>query len=105
MDGVGVAQLMDNIFGDGNSGDDPRFEYDVGDHVQLARDGLKEGGARPAGWPGKKGDKFQIVARRNGYPPPYFDCWFPLYFIESLQGSEFGGEVGPNWLEPINEVE
>ena len=92
MDGVEMSKLMDGIFSDVDSGDDPRFEYDVGDHVQLAHDG----------WPGKKGDKFQIVARRNGYPPPHFNCWFPLYYIQRLDGERGGGEAGPSWIEPLN---
>jgi len=86
---MNLSEAMDSLFASGgSSANDPRFEYDVGTHVIVDEK-----------WMG------QIVSRRNGYPPPYFNCWFPIYFVQPFEGEPTpfpGGEdVGPARVKPI----
>ena len=88
--GMNLSESMDFMLcGPLGSGDDPRFEYPIGAHVLVDQK-----------WRG------QIVSRRNGYPPPHFDCWFPIYFVvpfDNEPGPFSGGEdVGPPRIEIID---
>lgn len=78
------------------SGDDPRFKFSVGDKVRVIKDTLLPSG-------NKKGDIAIIKSRCNGYPPPLFtDWWYPLYYLEHIDGSG-GGDIHENCLELVQE--
>ena len=66
--------------------DDPRYTFDVGDKVIVDDD--KEG---------------EIIYRRNGYPKPYFSCWFPCYMVDYPEGKYQlnGEEVGPSRMKKM----
>jgi len=77
----GVAEVVEE--------DDPRFRFNVGQTVRVTR---TAGGS-------KEGVLAIITGRRNGYPPPIFDCWFPIYFLKHIDGSKGGGEIHENCLK------
>ena len=86
-----MPEILKWMPGAGSSADDPRFLFNVGEHVRVSNLAV----VRP------DGVICQIMWRRNGYPPPYFDCWFPIYFVERLEDGDGGGEVGEGCLERL----
>ena len=87
---MNLSEHIDSLFASGgSSANDHRFEYDVGTHILV--DGKSRG---------------QIMSRRNGYPPPLFNCWFPIYFVKPFEDEPApfpGGEdVGPARIEALS---
>ena len=78
---------MDDLLGmmAGDSYNDPRFKINVGDYVCV----MKGAGGSP-----EPGTIAQVRGRRNGYPEPLFTgYWFPLLYLEHVDGSPGGGEI------------
>lgn len=90
-------ETIDNLLGvlaDGSE-QDSRFKINVGDYVYVE---LAAGGS-------KRGTIAQVRGRRNGYPPPHFNCWFPLLYLEHIDGTEGGGEIGEQCVRLATEEE
>jgi len=88
---MNLSEYMEHIFaGPDGSSSDSRFTFDVGEHVTV--DGTF---------------RAQITSRRNGYPDPEFNCWFPIYFVVPFEGESApypGGEdVGPSRIRRLGE--
>jgi hypothetical protein len=79
-----------------NSQEDDRFTFQIGDLV-----------INHSIQPPMQRHKLAIVTyRRNGYPPPLFDCWFPVYMINYLESHPFNGEeVGPGCIHIASDEE
>lgn len=83
-----IVEMMDSFFG-GDSSEDPRFKFEVGDKVEVFLEPYQY--ERFPKW--KTGYTGKILTRRNAYPPPSFEgYWVPLYYIEGL------GELGEGCL-------
>jgi hypothetical protein len=84
-----IVRFMDSLFGDGDSSNDARFKFSVGDTVKI------DLGDVIHMWPeGTQGHTGKILDRRNAYPPPHFQgYWCPIYYVDGV------GEVGENQIE------
>ena len=80
---------VDEIFEflSGNSEKDAeKFKFSIGEYVYVETDGK---GGSPI-----LGTIAQIRGRRNGYPEPFFiGHWFPLYWLEHIDGNTGGGDI------------
>lgn len=84
-------KMLDMLFTGGKGSDnDSRFGFQVGDSVRISefRDEQVERWGID-----HSGKTCEILGRRNGYPPPHFNCWFPLYWLENV------GELHESMLE------
>ena len=46
-----------------------------------------------------------VMTRRNGYPPPHFDWWFPLLHLFFIDGHIGGGEIGQGCVRSATTTE
>lgn len=75
--------------------DDERFNFNVDDIVFVEK---TAGGSQA-------GTIARIINRRNGYPKPFFDCWFPVLFLKHLDGTPGGGEIHEDCVRAATQEE
>lgn len=88
---MNMSQIMDQVLSGGDSSNDQRFQFEVGQKVRIKsfnEDQIQRWGTDHSG------KIATILSRRNGYPPSAFvDIWFPLYW------TDVAGDLGESMLE------